>query len=42
VKRVIFFYDFDRIVVTVSGNGVGGYALEEENGGAADVMWREV
>lgn len=41
VKRVVFVYDFDRVVITVSEDGVGGCVLEEENGGAADVIWRE-
>ena len=41
MKRVVFVYDFDRVVITVSEDGVGGCVLEEENGGAADVIWRE-
>lgn len=40
IKRVVFVYDFDRVVITVSHDSTGGYILEEENGGAADVIWR--
>jgi hypothetical protein len=42
VKKVVFVYDFDRVVITVSDDDPGGCAVEEENGGAADVIWREV
>lgn len=42
VKKVVFVYDFDRVVVTTSEEGTGGYVLEEEDGGATDVIWREV
>lgn len=42
VKKVVFVYDLDRVVITASDDGAGGYVLEEEYGGAADVTWREV
>lgn len=42
VRKVVFVYDFDRLVVTATEDGVGGSMLEEENGGATDVIWREV
>ena len=42
VKKVIFVYDFDRVVITVSDDGADGCVLEEEHGGTADVIWREV
>ncbi|KAF9649428.1 hypothetical protein BDM02DRAFT_3186321 [Thelephora ganbajun] len=42
VKKIVFVYDFDRVVITVLDDGAGGYVLEEEHGGAADVIWREV
>ena len=42
VKKVVFVCDFDRVVITVTDDGAGGNALEEETGGAADVIWREV
>ena len=42
VNKVVFVYDFDRVVITASNDGAGGRILEEEHGGAADVIWREV
>ena len=42
VKKVVFVYDLDRVVVTASDDGTGGYVLEDEQGGAANVIWREV
>lgn len=42
VNKVVFVYDFDRVVITASNDGTGGRILEEEHGGAADVIWREV
>jgi len=42
VKKVVFVYDFDRVVITVSDDGADGCVLEEEHGGTADVIWREV
>jgi hypothetical protein len=41
VKKVVFVYDFDRLVITATEDGAGGNVLEEENGGATDVIWRE-
>lgn len=40
VKKVVFVYDFDRIVITASDDGASGCVLEEHSG-AADVIWRE-
>jgi len=40
VKKVVFVYDFDRIVITASDDGASGRVLEEHSG-AADVIWRE-
>ena len=42
VKKLVFVYDFDRVVITVLDDGAGECVLEEEHGGAADVIWREV
>lgn len=42
VKKVVFVYDFDRLVITATDDGAGRNVLEEENGGGADVIWREV
>lgn len=41
IKKVVFVYDFDRVVITVSDDSVGGCVAEEENGGATGVIWRE-
>jgi hypothetical protein len=41
VNKVVFVYDFDRAVITVSDDGAGGCVLGEENSGVADVIWRE-
>lgn len=42
VRRVVFVCDFERVVITASDDGAGGCVLEEEHGGPADVIWREV
>lgn len=42
VKKVVFVYDFDRAVITATDDGAGGNLLAEENGGTANVIWREV
>lgn len=42
VRKVVFVYDLDRVVITVTDDEAGGNVLEEENSGAADVIWREV
>ena len=41
VKKVVVVYDLDRVVMTVSDDGADGCVLEEEHGGATDVIWRE-
>lgn len=41
VKKVVFVYDFDRLVITATEDGASGGMLEEETGGATDVIWRE-
>ena len=42
VRKIVFVYDLDRVVITVTDDEAGGNVLEEENSGAADVIWREV
>lgn len=40
VLRVVFVYNFDRIVITAFNDGSGGCSLDEDL--EADFIWREV
>lgn len=41
MKKVVFVYDFNRVMIIISDDGAHGCVLEEEHGGTADVIYYE-
>ena len=41
MRKIVFVCDFDRVMITASDDGAGGYVVEEDHSGAAEVIWRE-